>query len=64
MKDEVDAALGRIGAWAWRRHGEEFGVARDAENPLDRLKHEGEANAFQEVSKYIDTVRQARDETT
>lgn len=61
--DEVDAALGRIGAWTWKRHGEETGLAAKHPNPLDRLKHEGQAKAFQEVSKYIDTVRQAREES-
>ena len=58
---EVDQALARIGTWAWRRHSEETGESNEHPNPLDRLKHEGKADAFQEVEKYIQAVRQARD---
>lgn len=53
-------SLGRVESWAWRRHGEETLRAREELNPLDRLEAEGQARAFQEVSKYIDAVRAAR----
>lgn len=58
----IDRALARIGSWAWRRHGEELGRSREVESPLDRIRHEGQSAAFQEVSKYIDVVRQANGE--
>ncbi len=55
-------SLGSIESWAWRRHGEETQRAREELNPLDRLEAEGQAKAFQEASKYIDRIRQARGE--
>jgi len=61
QRDPVDEALGRISAWAWRRHGEETVHSNEAPNPLDRLKYEGKADAFKEVDKYILIVREARD---
>ena len=61
--NEIDQALARIGAWAWRRHGQETVESNEHPNPLDRLKHEGKADAFQEVEKYIQAVRQARSES-
>jgi len=57
---EVDAALGRISAWAWRRHGEEIRHMDETSSPLDALKHEGKADAFKEVDKYIRIVREVR----
>ena len=60
-RDAVDEALGRISAWAWRRHGEETEHYRDDLNLLDRLKHEGMADAFKEVDKYIRIVRESRE---
>jgi hypothetical protein len=48
-----------IASWAWRRHGEEVKRASEEQNPLDRIDALGQAQAFQEVVKYLEVIEQA-----